>query len=71
MNLISFVRRAPIARVFGLTVCYLLISLLVSVMQTQARLQQLIDGPIEAARSLVWRDSAELGEQAETQVLFA
>ncbi|EOB6258326.1 hypothetical protein ACHELR_000310 [Vibrio fluvialis] len=71
MNLISFVRRAPIARVFGLTVCYLLISLLVSVIQTQARLQQLIDGPIEAARSLVWRDSAELGEQAETQVLFA
>lgn len=71
MNLISFVRRAPIARVFGLTVCYLLISLLVSVIQTQARLQQLIDGPVEAARSLVWRDSAELGEQAETQVLFA
>ncbi len=71
MMTIPFFHRMQMAQLLGLIVCYLLLSLLFSAVLTQARLQRVIDGPIQSARNQIWQDSAELGEQAETQALFA
>ncbi len=71
MMTIPFFHRMQMAQLLGLIVCYLLLSLLFSAVLTQARLQRVIDGPIQLARNQIWQDSAELGELAETQALFA
>ncbi|WMN90083.1 hypothetical protein NI382_18600 [Vibrio parahaemolyticus] len=54
----------------GLTVLYLVVSLVSGAFFTQYRYSQFVDQDLMSARSHIWLDGAEMGERPETQRIF-
>ncbi|MDV6250385.1 hypothetical protein [Vibrio sp. EA2] len=54
----------------GLTLLYLLVSLISGFYFTQSHYSQFIDQHLMTARSQIWLDGAEMGERPETQNIF-
>ncbi|MGY0614394.1 hypothetical protein [Vibrio sp. FJH11] len=54
----------------GLTLFYLVVSLVGGVYFTQSRYQKYLDDDLSQARSQIWLDGAETGEQNQTQTIF-
>ncbi|CAE6936067.1 hypothetical protein [Vibrio sp. B1FLJ16] len=53
-----------------LTLFYLVVSLITGAYLTQFFYEQYLDGDLRSARSQIWLDGAESGEQKQTQVIF-
>lgn len=61
----------PWLRLMAGVVFYLALTLLSAVYLTRQSYQDFVDGPLSEAYQMMWHDSAELGEQQETQAIFA
>ena len=57
-------------RLAGLTLLYLLVSLISGFYFTQSHYLQFVDQQLMTARSQIWLDGAEMGERPETQSIF-
>ncbi|BDR16476.1 hypothetical protein [Vibrio sp. STUT-A11] len=57
-------------RLAGLTLLYLLVSLISGFYFTQSHYLQFVDQQLMTARSQIWFDGAEMGERPETQSIF-
>ncbi|CAE6939937.1 hypothetical protein ACOMICROBIO_FLGHMIGD_03991 [Vibrio sp. B1FLJ16] len=53
-----------------LTLFYLVVSLITGAYLTQFFYEQYLDGDLRSARSQIWLDGAESGEQKQTQLIF-
>lgn len=54
----------------GLTIFYLVISLITGAYVTQSFYAQYLDGELRSVKSQIWLDGAETGEQKQTQAIF-